>query len=216
MRGLIVTATVTTPVVAGVARQNLASLLAWASAGHQVLPSMQETGPVPVPIPLARLWTDEYGKPLWAATDIYPISDVIEGREYLHKRYPSQRANLGRKMKINTAAGQFKERRKPIKTIVAREWRAALIMDNDCEPDDIQQLLDDVRSIGPHGAAGYGAVHEWRVELADIDPAFIVERRNVPARAQLATGTAAPLRPWCPPYWYSPWWEDCVEGQPCF
>ena len=215
MRGLILTATVTTPVVAGVARPNIASLIAWSSAGHQALPSLQD-GPVVVPVPLHAIWHDEDGKPLWAGTDIYPVGEPLEGREYLHKRYPADRANLGRKMKINTTTGQFKERRRPIRTLSAREWRAAVILGAGAEPDDILMLLDDVRAIGPHGAAGYGAVHAWRAEEADLEPEWIAARRNVPARAGLIDGQAKPLRPWVPPYWYSPWWEDCMEGQACF
>lgn len=215
MRGLIITASVTTPVVAGMARVNMASVLAWSAAAFQTLPPLQD-GPSIVQIPLHVLWRDVDGKPLWAATDIYPVGKPLEGREYIHKRYPVARANLGRRMKINTSAGQFKEKRRPVRTLSAPEWQAAVILGEGANPEDIQLLLDEVTNVGSLGAAGYGAVHEWRLEEADLEPEWIAARRNVPARAGLIEGPAKPLRPWVPPYWYSPWWEDCVEGQPCF
>lgn len=212
MRGLIITATVTTPVVSGIARPNLASLLAWANAGVAGAPSVSDRIIV-VDIPLAVLWRDADGKPLWAGTDIYPAGEPVRGREYLHKRYPAHRANLGRKMKINTAAGQFKEQRRPVLTLSARHWVCACIA---TDVDQVAALLKDVRSIGPKGAAGYGAVHEWRIEEADISAEFVLRRRAVPVASGLSDGEVAPNRAWVPPYWHSPWWDDCHEGQSCF
>lgn len=208
---LIVTATVTKPIVRMRGGLNLASLLAWAAAEEMALPPPKEH-PVPIDIPVMCLWRDPAGWPLWAATDLYPVGERIEHRQWLHRRYPADRADLAKTMKVNLAAGPYKERRVLVYADHCATWRGAVLA---TDAEAVKRMLSRIRSLGARTAAGFGAVHAWHFEEADFDAEFVLARRSVPVASGLRQGEVESL-PWVPPYWHASLWTDCVRGQPCF
>ena len=209
---IIVTAITTKPVIKMGGGLNLAAILAWARAEELDLPPPKDH-PMPIDVPLVCLWRDDAGWPLWAATDIYPIGPQADHRQWLHRRYPADRAMLARSMKVNLAAGPYKERRVLVYGIYCQIWRAAALAEDVAEVD---RLLSRVQVLGARTAAGFGCVREWRIERsADIDADFILARRSVPAASGLRTGTCEML-PWTPPYWHHALHAPCIRGAPCF
>lgn len=208
---LLVTATVTRPAIVPMGGPNLGALLAWARSEEIGAPSPHQR-PVQIDIPLACLWRDADGWPLWAATDLYPIGEATESRQWLHRRYPSHRAELGAKLKVNLAAGPYKEKRLPAIATVCTTWRGAALA---TDPAEVERLINTVPAIGSRTSAGFGSVHEWRVEPFDGDEDFILARRSVPIASGLRDGDAV-LMPWTPPYWHAGLWSNCVRAAPCF
>lgn len=218
MNGAIITATVTTPVVTAApqGRVHTDSVLAYAATLgiEETLPPVSSQT-VPIEIQgLDVLWRSPDGWPLWACTDLYPVGEVSEAREYAHKRFASHRAAFGSKPGVSTVAGMFKEQRRVLRTFSAGQWRAALIC-HDLQL--VQELLQRVRHIGGRTAAGFGRVAAWDVQPADVDVDWLLSRRCVPASAGLRTdGPVAPALGWTPPYWHAALWEPALDASPCF
>jgi hypothetical protein len=170
---------------------------------------------VVVPIPIRQLWISQDGKPLWASTPLKPGSDCSIGREYWHKRYPVERAELSQKLNANTSAGRYKEIRTPIITRNCKSV-SSLVIGNKVE---IERLLSCVTHIGKKGNSGYGRVAIWRVEELTIKPEdaelAILNMRPVPTRCPLSDKLISGKRSFCgwtPPYWFSPWHLECKIG----
>src|SRR5690606_1272563 len=211
MTPVLLTATVTRPVICNLGAPNVASLLAWARAGELGMqPTREHIDKIDIPV--VCLWRDERGWPLWAATDMYPLGEQTEHRQWLHRRFPADRADFGSKLKVNLAAGPYKEKRVPVSAIACMTWLGAALA---TDVDAVRRLIERVRSLGARAAAGFGAVHAWTVEPFDCDERFILERRAVPIASGLRGGHAARM-PWTPPYWHASLWADCVEAAPCF
>lgn len=221
MRGLIIRAHITGSVFSPYShgKLNLDSILASASISgkEHEMPSLYHSV-VSVDIPgLMCLWTDEDGKPLWAASLLFPVTDITIGKEYTHRRYPSHRADLSKKPSANTSAGQYKEYRKPIRTVQADEWVAYAIGDIGV----IQELLSKISYVGSRRAAGYGRVQEWSVSVDDsVTIERIVKNRFVPVDALpfidvVSENPTLISNPWTPPYHYSPWYSSCVIPDIC-
>lgn len=210
--GALITAHVVTPVITSPWRINLAALLTWAVCDAR--PVSPELLIVDVP-GLHLFWRDDDGMPLWAATDIYPVDDAFESREYAHKRFRDDRADFARSMKISLVAGQHKDRRVPLRVVQCDTWVAAALTD---DITAMREQLARVRSLGARGASGYGRVASWTVEEFDCDEAFILARRAVPVHSGLIDTETAnlPHIAWTPPYWHPPLWKPGREGQPCF
>ena len=163
------------------------------------------------PMPLAILWQDDRGYPLWAATDLQPVGDKAVGREYWHKRYPADKAPFGKKQTANTTAGRWREYRVPVETVACERFEAACIGNR----EEVQRLLDHIGHIGKKTGAGYGKVAKWTVEpLHDEQPEMLVAlNRPLPleyARKNCIVGVRG-RRGWTPPYWFAPNWTECVR-----
>lgn len=208
---LLLTATATRPVICQMGGPNIASLLAWSVAEERGMVATRDSVSQ-IDLPLVCLWRDADGWPLWAATDIYPVGPQTISRQWLHKRFPADRAWLSNRMKVSLVAGPFKERRVPVAAIACHTWQGVVLATDAAE---VGRLIQRVRSIGSRSAAGFGAVHSWRVERCEADVDFVLARRNVPVDSGLRTGKAARM-PWTPPYWHAGMWADCVGAQPCF
>lgn len=218
MRGLIVTATVTTPVVVTHSPGWIAldSLLAAAAIGGEEyrMPSLAHEVVV-IEIPgLLCAWRNDNGLPLWAASVLRPVTPFV-AREYAHRRYPAHRADMSRKASANTSAGQYKEYRKPLRTVLSQTWQATAVGDR----AQIKALLDGITAIGARRGAGYGSVHCW--DVAEVDAVTlqtVCANRVMPSRVGLSIVSSAPLRVcgWTPPYSHAPWHTACVEPSPCF
>lgn len=211
MQGLIITATVGTPVYTGTHLDavHLDSILAYAATCH--LPPLPQGEIRTVEVPgLMEAWRDEVGKPLWACSMLYAI-DPVAGQEYAHRRYPSHRAKMASKQSANLSAGQYKEGRRSVRTTDARLWKAMAIGDADV----IRGLLDRVGHIGSRSSI-YGHVIKWSVEPCDtVTLDRVMERRPVPAR-YAPCDTPDPFMAWTPPYWYHPWMEPCRRAKDVF
>jgi CRISPR type IV-associated protein Csf3 len=212
MRGLKITCRTGTPAIPSSdgGRIHLDSLLAFAamSAIEYTLPAIGEAGPQCIEIPgLMKLWESEDGKPLWAASDLFP-ADAGETSEYLHRRYPSHRADLSAKSSANTRAGQYKESRKTVTTVPPTIWTGFAFGDK----ASIEALLACVPHIGSRVGAGFGKVLSWAVEDADVSLDRIASLRPVPLTAfPDSKGRISPSCGWTPPYWYKPWYQPCME-----
>ena len=164
-----------------------------------------------VPLPVELLWVSDKGLPLWAVSEFREMADAAQCREYWHKRYPSHRAEFGEKMNAVTTAGRYKEYRVPVNARRVERLRA-FVIGNQAE---LERLLGYVSHIGKKGAMGYGRVARWDVKplgqgLSDL---AVINGRPVPAefaREKGLTGTPMPNVAWTSPYWYAPWWSDCV------
>lgn len=211
MQGLIITATVGTPVYTGTHFNavNLDSILAYAATSHLAPLPQGEARVVDIP-GLKKVWEDEDGKPLWACSMLYAINPTA-GQEYAHRRYPSHRAKMAKKQSANLAAGQYKEGRRSIRATDARVWKAMAIGD----ADTIRSLLEKVSHIGSRSSI-YGHVIRWSVEPCNtVTLDQIMERRPVPAR-YAACNNLDPFAAWTPPYWYHPWMEPCRRAKDVF
>lgn len=154
-----------------------------------------------LPLPLELVWTDEAGRPLWTATDLRPAGRAAVGEAYIHKRYPTDRAQLAVRPAVNLSAGRYKDARIPLATLAAGRFEAWCIG----IAEDVRALLAEVTHIGRKGADGFGRVARWTVEPAEVDRAFILERRSVPLAAlgdsQVAADRIDPRTSWTPPHW---------------
>lgn len=219
MRGMTIRATLGTPVLAGTpnGRVHLDSVLAYAAMRpieHTLPPVRQHVQVIEIP-GLQCLWRDDEGRPLWACSDLMPRGEWIQGNEYGHRRYPAHRAHLSKKPSANTAAGQFKEGRRQLRTTFATHWEAQAIGN----PDQIRSLLATVSHIGGR-ASNYGRVLRWEVVEDDtVSAESVLARRSVPVAALEALGIKPgrvnPFCGWTPPYWYHAWFQPCTEPEPC-
>lgn len=216
MRGIRITAHLSTPVatLSEDGRIHLDSVLAYAAMRpieHTLPPSRQSVQVIEIP-GIFCLWRDDAGRPLWACSNLTPISPAIQSIEYGHRRYPSHRAHLAKKASANTAAGQYKEGRRQMLVTSAPVWEAVAIG----ERHAVRSLLDTVSHIGGR-VTNYGRVSRWDVVEDDsIDAQAVINRRAVPALSQLThTGIRNGFCGWTPPYWHMPWYTDCWEPAPC-
>lgn len=219
MKGLVIRATTGTPVLAGTSdgRIHLDSVLAYAAmqpVEHTLPPARQHVQVIEIP-GLKCLWRDEDGRPLWACSDLAPEGEWTQGSEYGHRRYPSHRANLAKKASANTAAGQYKEGRRQLRTTCSTYWEAQAIGDL----DQISALLSTISHIGSR-ASNYGRVLRWNIcEDDTVTIESVLSRRVVPLAALdelgMQAGRVNPFCGWTPPYWYHAWYKPCSEPEPC-
>ena len=195
---------------------NFDGILAWAVLtmlpGPVLYPNREA---VVVPVPLKQLWISSDGKPLWAATPLRPVSGFALGREYWHKRYPVERAEFSRKINANTSAGRYKEIRTPV---ITRNCEKITCIALGNKPE-IERLLTCVSHIGKKGNSGHGRIIRWQVEELGMKPEdaerAILNMRPVPKASPLGKGLSSSrttLCGWTPPYWYAPWYLECVIG----
>ena len=162
-----------------------------------------------VPLPLELLWVSDDGLPLWACTPLRPVNNDkgLDAVEYWHKRYPSHRAEFGRKLNANTAAGRWREYRTPVHTHSVNTLAALAIG----SPEETLRLLETITHIGKKGSQGFGRVAKWEVIAANHNADDIVSLRRVPVASCLGENRKVlPNCPWTPPYWYAPRWSDCT------
>lgn len=190
---------------------HLDSILSQASIAVHSAPSKYNEACV-VPLPLHLSWVSAEGLPLWCCTPLQPATQPKSVPEYWHKRYPTDRAEFGTKMNATTTAGRWKEYRVPMQCYLVDRFMAAAIG----KADEIMRLLEGVTHIGRKTAYGYGRVAKWEIVNAEMDEDSILAQKAVPVEyfatsdpnriLRLATG-------WTSPYWYAPWWGDCVVPQ---
>lgn len=175
-----------------------ACLSLWASVVEE------SAEPYIIPLPLALAWVSPDGRPLWYATELRPIGAAATGAAYLHRRYPTDRADLAARQAAPTRAGRYKDVRLPLPVTTTEAVEGWCI--GDC--GEVARLLDGITHIGRKAAHGRGRVLRWQVEpAAEIAPADILDRRAVPVDS-LADGDwidparYAPRLGWTPPYWH--------------
>lgn len=206
---IIITAELATPVLPAERDwTHLDSILTFAALTSHPAPSAYDKPPV-VPLPLELAWVSPGGLPLWACTPLRPSGDWVETSEYWHKRYPIHRADLASKANAILTAGRWKEYRMPVRAQSASKLHALAIGN----ADEVQRLLSFVAHIGKKGSVGYGRVVRWSVTPGAHTIDDVLALRPVPVAyydGQCLVGTMALHRGWTPPYWYSPWWADCI------
>jgi len=166
-----------------------------------------------IPIPLALLWQSEAGLPLWAATPLVALGDSVVGREYWHKRYPSDRADLSSKRAALTSAGRWKEYRTPVNAVTGEKVSGICVG----VKAEIERLLALITHVGKKGSIGYGRVGRWEVTMIPGESNDCLIGRPVPLSCPLGRGLLQgrfePLIGWTPPYWYAPWHEPCLIAE---
>lgn len=206
---LIITAELMTPVVhAEQAGTHLDSILSFAALTAHPMQSGLDDAPCVVPLPLQLAFVSATGLPLWACTPLMP-REAVAGREYWHKRYPTQRAEFGDRQSANTSAGRWREYRVPLATDAASSLHALCIGDQ----AEIERLLMVVSHIGKKGSQGFGRVGRWTVTPAGHTLEDVLALRAVPVEffaGRHPCGVLAPAKAWTPPYWYAPWWSACM------
>lgn len=208
---LIITAELVTPIIhAERDATHLDSVLSFAALTDHPCESLHGPGGVSVvPLPLDLAWISPQGLPLWACTPLMPAGETHATREYWHKRYPAHRAEFGDRLNAVTSAGRWKEYRTPVQAQQVHRLHALAIGHG----AEIERLLAIVTHIGKKGSMGYGRVARWTVTPSEHDLSAVLHRRAVPVAyyaGQQAPGSISPHRAWTTPYWYSPWWADCV------
>lgn len=206
---IIVTAELVTPVLhAERDLTHLDSILGVAALTDHPVASSYE-GAAVIPLPLELAWASPNGLPLWACSPLMPAGNGLSTREYWHKRYPGHRAEFGDRLNAITTAGRWKEYRVPVHAQSIDRLHAIAIGN----PDEVERLLSVVTHIGKKGGIGYGRVARWSVTAADHCVEDVLALRPVPVDYY---GNAIPDRvvqlgrAWTAPYWYAPWWSDCV------
>jgi CRISPR type IV-associated protein Csf3 len=206
---LIITAQLVTPILhAERERTHLDSILAFAALTNHPVASDYDQAAV-IPLPLDLVWVSPQGLPLWACSPLMPVGDGLATREYWHKRYPSHRADFGDKLNAVTSAGRWKEYRVPVHAQQIDRLHALAIG----HAEEIEALLAVVTHIGKKGSMGYGRVARWSVTPAAHTLADVLALRPVPVayyEGQQPVGALALNRGWTAPYWFSPWWADCM------
>jgi hypothetical protein len=206
---LVITADLVTPVLHA-ERQitHLDSILSYAAmTDHPVASDYDQAAVIPLPLQLA--WVSPQGLPLWACTPLMPIIEGLLTREYWHKRYPSHRADFGDRLNAVTSAGRWKEYRVPVHAQQIDRLHALAIGN----APEVERLLSIVTHIGKKGGMGYGRVARWSVTPVGVTLADVLASRPVPVAyyaGKQPVGAIALNRGWTPPYWYSPWWADCM------
>ena len=211
---LVITAELVTPIIhAERDATHLDSVLAFAALTDHPCESFHGPGGVSaVPVPLDLAWVSPEGLPLWASTPLMPAGETLATREYWHKRYPSHRADFGDKLNAETSAGRWKEYRTPVNAQQVERLHALAIGNG----EEIERLLGIVSHIGKKGSMGYGRVARWTVTPAGHALADVLALRAVPAAyyaVRQPVGTLSLNRGWTAPYWYSPWWADCLVAR---
>lgn len=206
---LRITADLVTPVLpAETGLLHLDSVLSWAALTAH--PVESHTGPAAVvPLPLGLAWVSASGLPLWACTPLRVAGPATPAQEYFHKRYPGHRAEFGDRMNAVTTAGRWKEYRVPVHGLAASQLQADCIGD----PDALRRLLDLVTHIGRKGSMGYGRVGRWTITEGSATVEQILAARAVPVAyfaGREPAGVLSLNRAWTAPYWYAPWWADCL------
>lgn len=194
---------------------NLDSLLSYAAITTHPTETMPVHDiPAIIPLPIALAWISPAHQPLWASTPLRPVGPEAESREYWHKRHPADRADWAAKPSVNTRAGRWKEYRQPVRGKLPSRY-AALAIGHRAE---IERLLTVCTHIGKKASMGYGRIGRWTVIEQDADPVIddILAQRPVPIAYYAGKpvppgGIIAPNRAWTPPYWYAPWWADCIS-----
>jgi hypothetical protein len=189
----------------------LARIVVDEATGGLGLPDYEAVGPLPVP--LAALWHDEGGLPLWAATPFRPVGVVAPDITTWHKRAQPGTLTGTKTGRFNPDTGRWQGRRIPLPTTLAESWEADAVGN----PDEIARLLAPVPWVGKKRAQGFGEVLSWTVEAGD----FALTRdgrltRPLPAAAVGLLGGLLPegepaLVGWTPPQWkpkfFRPgWW----------
>lgn len=162
-----------------------------------------------IPLPLAKLWQDDEGKPLWAASCLLPVGEWEEDRDYLHKRKQTGRFTYNKKgvFSIDPQRGRWMERRYVVKSTVCPEFEAFVIGN----AKEIARLLERIHHVGKFRTAGYGDVGEWRIEPVPLVPVDVLVRDGVcihpvPVAAAETLGIETTAMPgfagWTPPYWH--------------
>ena len=165
-----------------------------------------------LPVPLARLWVNPRGYPLWAATPFQPGLGAEGDVQYWHKRRQTGRWTRTARgtFSMPPARGRWMERRVPVPTVVAPYWEATCVGN----AREIARLLEQIRYAGKRRSVGLGAVHHW--EIAAASEGFALVRngrltRPLPALAvelldgAMPVGAPAPVG-WTPPQWQSGLW----------
>jgi len=206
---IIITAQLVTPIVHAEREiTHLDGILSAAAlTNHPQASAYDQAAVIPLPIDLA--WVSPQGRPLWACTPLMPAGQGLATREYWHKRYPSHRAEFGDKVNAVTSAGRWKEYRVPIHAQQIDRLHALAIGNAEA----VETLLAVITHIGKKGSMGYGRVARWSVTPGVHDLADVLARRPVPVTyydGRQPVGTLALNRGWTAPYWYSPWWADCM------
>lgn len=206
---LIITAELVTPILhAERERTHLDGILAFAALTDHPVASDYD-GAAVVPLPLELVWVSPEGRPLWACAPLMPAGEGMATREYWHKRYPSHRADFGKKLNAVTTAGRWKEYRVPVHAQSIDRLYALAIG----HADEIERLLAVVTHIGKKGSMGYGRVARWSITPAAHKLDDVLSLRPVPVayyEGRQPVGELALNRAWTAPYWYAPWWSDCV------
>lgn len=206
---IIVTAELVTPILhAERERTHLDGILSFAALTDHPAASAFDLQVV-LPLPLSLAWVSPQGQPLWACTPLMPACEGLSTREYWHKRYPSHRAEFGEKLNAVTSAGRWKEYRVPVHAQHIDRLHALAIGN----APEVEHLLSVVTHIGKKGGMGYGRVARWSVTPASHTLEEVLALRPVPIAyydGVTPVGVIALDRGWTPPYWYSPWWADCM------
>ena len=208
---LVIGAELVTPIIhAERDRTHLDSILSFAALTNHPVESMHgPSGVSAVPLPLELAWVSQDGLPLWACTPLLPVGATLAAKEYWHKRYPTHRAEFGQKLNAVTTAGRWKEYRTPVATQHVSSLHAMCIGNR----EEIERLLSVVTHIGKKGSMGYGRVARWSVIPAEHTLDDVLSLRPVPVsyyEGRQTVGALALNRGWTPPYWYAPWWADCM------
>lgn len=210
-QGLRIMATLATPVLPGAEQGvHLDGVLSAAVLSSRLVgASVSKVDDHVVPLPLALAWVDDDGRPLWAATDLRSMGPATEAEIYLHKRYPTDRAELAAKRGVLTSAGRYKDVRMPLRAIAT--W--ALVGWCIGIAEDVRSLLSGMTHVGRKGAIGQGRVLTWGVEPDPVDLDWVLDRRSVPlaalGTAAVPADRVAPRESWTPPYW------DARRHAPC-
>ena len=206
---LVITAEIVTPLLPAERDcTHLDSVLSFAAlTTHPVASDYERVAVVPLPLYLA--WVSPEGRPLWACTPLMPVGAGLATREYWHKRYPSHRADFGDRLNAVTSAGRWKEYRVPVHAQHVDRLHALAIG----HAGETEKLLRVVTHIGKKGSMGYGRVARWTVTSGAHSLADVLALRAVPVayyEGRQPIGALALNRGWTAPYWYSPWWADCM------
>ena len=192
---------------------NLDNILAWAvvmEATGGAGPPHEAQGGYLLPLPLRALWRDPEGYPLWAVTPLAPEGMSVEDVAILHKRAQSGEwtGTKSGKLRLNTSAGRWMERRIPQPVIICDEWICR------CQGDaeEIARLLQSVAWVGKRRHAGFGEVERWRVAPA---PAFsLVEGGRLTRSVPVGAAELLPRMPGTPPSpavaWACPQWKPSL------
>ncbi|WP_206922899.1 hypothetical protein [Alicyclobacillus suci] len=158
------------------------------------------------PIPLKRIGDDDNW---YYACSFACGKPVGERTNYWHKRFDAQHAETyadfeGRREKVNTSAGRYKNYRMPVVTYLIAKLTWYCVGD----AQEIEYLLSNITHIGKKRSQGYGEIREWTVTPSDVDKSHL---RPIPSDA--GTDVLA-IRP---PYWERSnhmlvtWPEGCEE-----
>lgn len=172
---------------------------------------------VSIPVPLAVLWRDPDGLPLYAATPFATDGVAVDDVVYWHKRSQEGAFTATKRggWSPKTDGNRYVERRIPTPVVVAESWTAECVGD----AEEIARLIGAVGHVGKRRGGGHGVVRSWTIAASG---AFSLVRdgrltRNLPeaaapllGRAAIPEGLPSPLG-WTPPQWrpalFRPGWR---------